>query len=33
MTEQQIMAVIESMTVPARQPENYPGGICKRSWI
>jgi hypothetical protein len=33
MTEQQIMAVIESMTVPAREPESYPGGISRRSWL
>ena len=33
MTQQQIMAVIESMTVPARKPESYPGGITRRSWL
>jgi len=33
MTEQQIMAVIESMTVPAREPESYPGGLSRRSWL
>jgi hypothetical protein len=33
MTEQQIMAVIESMTVPAREPEIYPGGQSRRSWL
>jgi hypothetical protein len=32
MTEQQIMAAIESMTVPAREPESYPGRISKSSW-
>lgn len=33
MTEQQIMAAIEAMTVPAREPETYPGGITRRSWL
>ena len=33
MTEQQILAVIESMTVPAREPESYPGGLSRRSWL
>lgn len=33
MTEPQILAVIESMTVPAREPETYPGGITRRSWL
>jgi len=33
MTEQQIVAVIESMTVPAREPESYPGGLSRRSWL
>ena len=33
MTEQQIMAVIKSMTVPAGEPESYPGGISRRSWL
>lgn len=27
------MAVIESMTVPAREPESYPGGLSRRSWL
>lgn len=31
MTEQQIIAVIESMTVPAREPETYLNGISQRS--
>lgn len=31
-TEQQILAAIESITVPARKPESYPGRISKRSW-
>jgi hypothetical protein len=33
MTEHQIMAVIDSMTVPAREPESYPGCIRRRSWL
>ena len=33
MTEPQIMAAIESMTIPAREPESYPGGITRRSWL
>ncbi|MCA2249016.1 hypothetical protein JF729_14620 [Mycobacterium intracellulare] len=33
MTEQQILAAIESMTVPVREPETYPGGITRRSWL
>ncbi|OBE98993.1 hypothetical protein [Mycobacterium sp. 852002-10029_SCH5224772] len=33
MTEQQIMAAIESMTVPVREPETYPGGVTRRSWL
>lgn len=33
MTETQILAAIESMTVPVREPETYPGGITRRSWL
>jgi hypothetical protein len=33
MTEPQILAAIESMTVPVREPESYPGGITRRSWL
>ena len=33
MTQQQILAVIESMTVPAREPEHYPEGMTRRSWL
>jgi hypothetical protein len=33
MTGPQILEVIESMTVPAREPEHYPGGITRRSWL
>ena len=33
MTEQQIIAVIDSMTVPAHEAESYPGGISRRSWL
>jgi hypothetical protein len=32
MTEQQIMAVIDLTTVPAREPGSYPVGISRRSW-
>jgi len=32
MTEGQIMAAIDSMTIPAREPESYPSGISRRSW-
>lgn len=27
------MAAIESMTVPVREPETYPGGVTRRSWL
>jgi hypothetical protein len=33
MTRQQMMAVIDSMTVPTRESESYPGGISRRSWL
>jgi hypothetical protein len=33
MTEQQILDVIESMTVPAREPEHYPRGMTRRGWL
>jgi hypothetical protein len=33
MTEHQITAVIESMTVPAHESESYPGGLSRRSWL
>jgi len=33
MTGPQILDVIESMTVPAREPETYPGGLTRRSWL
>jgi excisionase family DNA binding protein len=32
MTEPRILAAIEAMTVPAREPEVYPGGITRRSF-
>jgi hypothetical protein len=33
MIEPQILAVVESMTVPAAEPETYPGGLSGRSWL
>jgi hypothetical protein len=33
MTGPQILDVIESMTVSAREPETYLGGLTRRSWL